>query len=141
MTASASSTTAWYAMAAILWQCRCQCVVQCFGFGPYRQLHQRVQVQDGVQIANCSPQISDSTSRNNTLSGFYASGSGTPIIRDNRFTDNGQLRCLPEPDGDQSPLISGNTGSGNQINALVFRRQCGLADQTWTSTPGFPIVL
>ena len=37
-------------------------------------------------------------------------------------------------------MISGNTGSGNQINALVFQGNV-VADQTWTSTPGFPIVL
>ena len=71
MTASVSSTTAWYATAANCWQCRCQCVVQCFGFGPYHQQHQRIQVQDGIKIANCSPQISGSTLANNTLYGIH----------------------------------------------------------------------
>ena len=36
--------------------------------------------QNGVRLINCSPQISDSTFRDNTLSGFYAEGSGTPTI-------------------------------------------------------------
>jgi hypothetical protein len=95
--------------------------------------------QHGVRIQECSPQISQSTFRDNTLSGLYASGSGTPTITDNVFTDNGQYAAYLNQ-ATISPLIAGNTGSGNQINALAFRGSV-TADQTWTSTPGFPIVL
>jgi parallel beta-helix repeat protein len=95
--------------------------------------------QHGIRIQECSPQITDSTFRDNALSGLYASGSGTPTISGNDFIDNGQYAAHLNQ-AIISPLISNNTGSGNQINALAFRGDV-TADQTWTSTPGFPIVL
>jgi parallel beta-helix repeat protein len=95
--------------------------------------------QHGVEVYNCSPQITDSIFRDNVLSGLFASGSGTPTITGNTFTDNGQYAAHLD-EVSISLLISGNTGSGNQIDALVLEGNV-TADQTWTSTPGFPIVL
>ena len=73
------------------------------------------------------------------LSGLYASGGGEPKINNNTFTDNHQYGAHVNLTG-IIPLISDNTGSGNQINALVFQGNV-TASQTWASTPGFPIVL
>ena len=95
--------------------------------------------QHGVKIFNCSPEITASTLHDNVLSGLYASGGGEPKINNNTFTDNHQYGAHVNLTG-IIPLISDNTGSGNQINALVFQGNV-TASQTWASTPGFPIVL
>ena len=93
----------------------------------------------GVRITNCSPLITDSTFSNNGYHGLEASGSGTPTITDNTFTNNSQYAAHVNLTA-ISPLISGNTGSGNKTNGLVFQGTVN-ADQTWTSMPNFPIVL
>ena len=94
----------------------------------------------GVRISTCSPQITDSEFLYSEDSGLYLSGAGTPTITGNNFTGNkhyGATVLLSS----MNPVISGNTGSGNlQANGLVFSGTVG-ADQTWASTPDFPIVV
>ena len=74
---------------------------------------------DGIRIANCSPQIADSTIINNGNDGLYASGSGAATVTGNTFTGNGRhgvyLNQTAIP-----PNISGNTGSGNGTNGVVL---------------------
>ena len=94
---------------------------------------------DGIRIANCSPQITDSTITNNGNDGLYASGSGAATVTGNIFTGNGRhavyLNQTAIP-----PNISGNTGSGNGTNGVVLAGTVTV-DQSWSSVPGFPLVL
>jgi predicted outer membrane repeat protein/parallel beta-helix repeat protein len=96
-------------------------------------------VQHGVRISTCSPLITKSTFQNNVLSGLYASGAGSPTISGNIFISNDQYGAYMNLTS-VSPVISGNTGTGNQTNAFVFEGTVNV-NQTWSSGPGFPIVL
>jgi predicted outer membrane repeat protein len=95
--------------------------------------------QHGVRISSSSPQITDSTFRYNIQSGLYSYTGSTPTITGNAFNNNGQYGAQVNL-ATGSPLVSGNTGSGNQTNAIAFDGNV-TANQTWTSAPGFPILI
>jgi parallel beta-helix repeat protein len=91
-------------------------------------------------INNASSVIADSIFRNNAASGLYASGSGTPTITDNTFTDNGQYAVYLNQ-SNISPLCDNNGGSGNGLDGVAVGGNVA-ADQTWSfGSDGFPIVV
>ena len=93
--------------------------------------------QHGVRLIDCSPEITDSTFRDNVLSGLYAEGSGMPTITGNTFTDNDQYAAYINLTA-ITPLISNNTGSGNKINALVFHGNVNSRTRPGRPRPVFP---
>jgi predicted outer membrane repeat protein len=95
--------------------------------------------QHGVRISNSSPQITDSTFRYNIQNGLSSAAGSTPTITGNAFNNN-SLYGAQVNVATGSPVVSGNTGSGNQTNAIVFEGNVA-ANQTWTSAAGFPILI
>jgi hypothetical protein len=96
--------------------------------------------QDGIRIANCSPEISESEIRNSTRYGLYAFGTGAPVLTGNNFTFNGD-HAVNMATSIVPPGVGVNAGSDNGTNGVVLTGTVN-QDQSWSfGGPGFPIVL
>ena len=96
-------------------------------------------VNDGIRIYNCSPQINNSKFIDNLNDGLYTSGTGAATVTENIFTGNGRYGVYLNQ-ASISPNFSRNTGNGNSTDGIVIAGTV-VTNQSWSSEPGFPIVL